>query len=209
MKIYARKGQAALEFMMTYGWAILISLMALGALAYFGVLNPNTYKPNKCDASAGFVCEGKPAVGSWGVLGSGLSYVAFTIISGNDLTIQTGQITISPIITGLDYSPNFTFYNPSAYIAPNFHCGILAICPKGIVTDPLPIAVVTSNCYSVLSNNAPLLNSSQEYTIVAGKCSRDPGFTIQPLTLDFVFYYKYPDSDFIKKGFFEASVKVP
>ena len=30
----------ALEFMMTYGWAILIVLIAIGALFYFGVLNP-------------------------------------------------------------------------------------------------------------------------------------------------------------------------
>jgi len=34
-----RKGQAAIEFLVTYGWAILIVLIAIGALAYFGVLN--------------------------------------------------------------------------------------------------------------------------------------------------------------------------
>jgi uncharacterized protein (UPF0333 family) len=30
-----RKSQAAMEFLMTYGWAILVVLVALGALAYF------------------------------------------------------------------------------------------------------------------------------------------------------------------------------
>lgn len=35
-----RKGQAAMEFLMTYGWAILVVLAAIGALAYFGVLSP-------------------------------------------------------------------------------------------------------------------------------------------------------------------------
>ena len=29
----------AMEFLMTYGWAILVVLVAVGALAYFGVFN--------------------------------------------------------------------------------------------------------------------------------------------------------------------------
>ncbi|MDP4039651.1 MAG: hypothetical protein Q8P57_03670 [Candidatus Pacearchaeota archaeon] len=35
-----RKGQAAMEFLMTYGWAILAAIIAIGVLAYFGVFNP-------------------------------------------------------------------------------------------------------------------------------------------------------------------------
>jgi len=37
-----RKGQAAMEFLMTYGWAILVVLVVIGALAYFGVLSPSS-----------------------------------------------------------------------------------------------------------------------------------------------------------------------
>ncbi|HZX44149.1 MAG TPA: hypothetical protein VFF28_00545 [Candidatus Nanoarchaeia archaeon] len=48
-----RKGQAAMEFLMTYGWAILVVLIAIGALAYFGVLNPEKFLPEKCVISAG------------------------------------------------------------------------------------------------------------------------------------------------------------
>jgi len=40
-----RKSQAALEFLMTYGWAILVVLIAIGALAYFGVLSPARFLP--------------------------------------------------------------------------------------------------------------------------------------------------------------------
>ena len=40
-KIVFRKSQVALEFIMTYGWAVLVVLVAVGALAYFGVLMPN------------------------------------------------------------------------------------------------------------------------------------------------------------------------
>lgn len=31
------RGGAVMEFLMTYGWAILVVLVAIGALAYFGV----------------------------------------------------------------------------------------------------------------------------------------------------------------------------
>ena len=35
-----KKGQAAMEFLMTYGWAILAAIIAIGVLAYFGVFSP-------------------------------------------------------------------------------------------------------------------------------------------------------------------------
>ena len=57
-----RKGQTALEFLMTYGWAILVVLAAIGALAYFGVLNPTNFLPDQCLATSGFGCQGKPVI---------------------------------------------------------------------------------------------------------------------------------------------------
>jgi hypothetical protein len=48
-----RKAQAAMEFMMTYGWAILVVLIAITALAYFGVLSPDKFLPEKCTISTG------------------------------------------------------------------------------------------------------------------------------------------------------------
>jgi hypothetical protein len=38
MRTKTRKGQIAYEFLMNYGWAILVVIAAIGALAYFGVL---------------------------------------------------------------------------------------------------------------------------------------------------------------------------
>lgn len=49
-----KKAQAAMEFLMTYGWAILVVLAAIGALAYFGVLSPSKLLPSKCVLSPGF-----------------------------------------------------------------------------------------------------------------------------------------------------------
>jgi hypothetical protein len=49
----AKKGQAAMEFLMTYGWAILVVLIAIGALVYFGVTRPQSMLPQKCTISTG------------------------------------------------------------------------------------------------------------------------------------------------------------
>ena len=51
-----KKAQAAMEFLMTYGWAILVVLAAIAALAYFGVLNPERFLPNKCTLPSGIAC---------------------------------------------------------------------------------------------------------------------------------------------------------
>src|SRR3989338_8455864 len=39
-----RKGQAAMEFLMTYGWAILAAIVVIGVLAIY--LNPNRITPS-------------------------------------------------------------------------------------------------------------------------------------------------------------------
>ncbi len=46
------KGQGALEYLMTYGWALLIIVVVGAALYASGVLNPATYTQSRC---AGFV----------------------------------------------------------------------------------------------------------------------------------------------------------
>ena len=43
-----KKGQAALEFLMTYGWALIMILILIAAISYFGILNPKKIIPDKC-----------------------------------------------------------------------------------------------------------------------------------------------------------------
>lgn len=49
-----KKGQAAMEFLMTYGWAILAAIIAIGVLAYFGVFSPGTFISNSITVNAPF-----------------------------------------------------------------------------------------------------------------------------------------------------------
>jgi hypothetical protein len=50
------KAQASLEYLTTYGWAILGAIVAVGALMYFGFLNPSNLLPNRCDFGKQLEC---------------------------------------------------------------------------------------------------------------------------------------------------------
>jgi hypothetical protein len=128
-----RKGQAAMEFLMTYGWAILVVLAAIGALAYFGVLSPDRFLPDKCTATPPFSCTAYKVQGggvtndvtlflsnSAGVDMSALSVAltcetaAGTAVAGAPTTLQNGQagnFTFSCAAdptTGLRWKGNYT-----------------------------------------------------------------------------------------------------
>ena len=51
-----KKAQAAMEFLMTYGWALLVVLIVIAALAFFGLLDPNRFLPEKCELGPGLTC---------------------------------------------------------------------------------------------------------------------------------------------------------
>jgi hypothetical protein len=51
-----KKAQAATEFLLTYGWAIIVVLAAIAALSYFGILSPDRFLPNTCILPPGIAC---------------------------------------------------------------------------------------------------------------------------------------------------------
>ena len=52
----SHSAQVALEFVMTYGWAIAVALIAIGVLAYFGILDPDNFMPRRCVFESGIGC---------------------------------------------------------------------------------------------------------------------------------------------------------
>jgi hypothetical protein len=84
-----KKAQAAMEFLMTYGWAILVVLAAIGALAYFGILSPGNLLPQKCEFQAGLDCTEHPdASESTGV-------ITFPIVNSMGY-----RITVDSVVSG-------------------------------------------------------------------------------------------------------------
>lgn len=92
-----KKSQAAMEFLMTYGWAILVVLVAVGALAYFGVLSPDKFLPAKCTLPAGIAClDHKATQNSLDVrIQNSLGYdIAINSVKATDCTALGSQATL-------------------------------------------------------------------------------------------------------------------
>lgn len=51
-----KKSQASLEYLTTYGWAFILIIIMIGAMAFFGILNPKNLLPNRCSFSSEFPC---------------------------------------------------------------------------------------------------------------------------------------------------------
>ena len=52
-----KKAQASVEYLMTYGWAILVVLGMVAALAYFGVMRPSMLLPEQCVLGTELLCK--------------------------------------------------------------------------------------------------------------------------------------------------------
>ena len=90
-----KRGQAALEFLMTYGWAILVVLVVIGALAYFGVLNPSILLPAKCTIGPGLNC--KDFLVSSDSDGAGNSMIRFNFENGLGADIVLTDMSIEGV----------------------------------------------------------------------------------------------------------------
>ena len=101
------RAQAAIEFLMTYGWAALIILVVMGMLFYLGVFNPSTSAASSCVLPSGFTC------------------VEYRLDDNGNLYLDVGQATGRTItVTGVGCSasgnPSLTDY-PSVQIRNGGH----------------------------------------------------------------------------------------
>lgn len=60
--MFNKKGQAAMEFLTTYGWAFLIIIVAVAGLSYFGVFSFGRYLPSACSLDGRLECGSAFAV---------------------------------------------------------------------------------------------------------------------------------------------------
>lgn len=93
-----RRAQVAMEFLMTYGWAILIVLTAIAALSYFGVLDLSRFLPERCNFPVGLDCLDKPALDTT----NGVMKLALKNNLGYDIEIQDDLSGTDDCKTGTD-----------------------------------------------------------------------------------------------------------
>ena len=52
-----KRGQQAMEYLITHGWMIMVTILVAGALVYFGVFNSDRYVPSQCVFTFDFSCD--------------------------------------------------------------------------------------------------------------------------------------------------------
>lgn len=104
-----KRAQAAMEYLMTYGWALLVIVLVLGALIYLGVLNPQGRMQDMCNLQIGFGCEVA------GLTDDGILYLKIT-------NQQATQLTGMGIDCGMTDNTEGITLNPGE--SHNFECRI-------------------------------------------------------------------------------------
>lgn len=103
-----RRAQAAMEFLMTYGWAILVVLAAVAALAAFGVLSLDKILPESCKGATDIPCLEKAGFES-GVANAGSITFALRNNVGSRITVTgingSGAEGVSQCIGENPYHP--------------------------------------------------------------------------------------------------------
>ena len=113
------KAQSAMEYLMTYGWAILIVAVVLGALYSLGVFNGAAFLGTSCIAASGFYCTNP------------------TLSTGGVLTVTIGQAT------GTTFNNTYLYFVPSgtnfSTLDPSTSIGTLNSGQQVTVNIPLPV----------------------------------------------------------------------
>ncbi len=87
-----RKGQAAMEFLMTYGWAILVVLIAIGALVYFGVISPERFVQDNCTLTPPLSCS---ELGDFAAFVGAANNVRLRVNNGAGSTVTFQTVTVT------------------------------------------------------------------------------------------------------------------
>ena len=143
-----KKSQAILEFMMNYGWALVLVMIAIATLSHFGVLDMAKILPQKCSSTTGLECMGLASITGHAssvefVVKNNLG-VPIEVIDGSEgIPVQVeGQGDCSAVLANVSGSGdvNISFgqspSNPSDYtgekINPNDLIRIKLTCPNSL-----------------------------------------------------------------------------
>jgi hypothetical protein len=92
-----RKAQAAMEYLITYGWAVLIMLVVVGVLFYLGIFSPHTIMTCSFQ-NPGFTCYAYKLTGSGGGLVLDMGQA-----TGHDIKVTGFNCTTSDTWTATEF----------------------------------------------------------------------------------------------------------
>lgn len=98
-----RKAQAGLDFLMTYGWALLLIVLVVGALFALGIFDLGSFTGSK---ASGFAQVG---VVGWQLTSAGAFTMQFENHAGTNINVTEINATLGT--QSLNYSTEFTLDN--------------------------------------------------------------------------------------------------
>lgn len=106
------KGQGAIEYLMTYGWALLVIIIIGAALFFLGVLNPSSYTQSRCSGFQYFSFKDQKVTPTFYSLNlqNGGRDIAITTMAVLDGTTTVSTATQAPASTssGAEFLVNAT-----------------------------------------------------------------------------------------------------
>lgn len=116
------KAQSAMEYLLTYGWAILVLSIVLASLFLLNVFNPGSFAPSFCIFPASFSCSvlslshtsGNLAVAIGQSLGTPINVTA---VGCNDQGTVTNMVSYTPASSNIyiGIGNNYTFTSIPCY----------------------------------------------------------------------------------------------
>jgi len=160
------KAQSAMEYLMTYGWAILIIAVVLGALFSLGVFSGSSLLGTSCIATPGFLCQ-NPLLSTSGTLTA-------TIGQENGYTAYNAFFYVSPQASGVN-SAGFptSAYQCSSPVGTNLNSGqtVTISCPTGLSSPTIGTSFSGYIWLNYSSTNGGVTTISQKIATVIIKVS--------------------------------------
>ena len=88
-----RRGQAAMEYMINYAWAIMVTVLVLSSLLYLGVFSVGARMPDTCNFQIGLLCTDFRATTDDG------SALSLTLVNGYPNTIYLCKLVCDAAVT--------------------------------------------------------------------------------------------------------------
>ena len=128
------KAQSAMEYLMTYGWAILIIAVVLGALFSLGVFSGSSLLGTSCVAGPGFYCQNPVLAGgkltfSFGQNTGATVYNAIVWVTNQSTTPSTTPPFFPT--NGNDGSQTYTSLASGQVVTPSISLSAYATAPIG------------------------------------------------------------------------------
>lgn len=154
----SRKGQAATEFLVTYGWAILLVIVIM-AILYSSIFKPEFYVAERCDIGPGITCDNFYLNKTSSGTGLNLTLYAHNSM-GFDINITSINFTLEDRINNKKYTKSISGLQNTIKDKESFNTSVVFY-----VDNPdMPSGTLYSVYFTITFKNNEITNPPEHIT---------------------------------------------